>query len=50
MIVTKSKIKRKKERLIKIDYIDKIIDRWFFCLNWAFPNRYTCHLLTLFDT
>ena len=32
MIVIKSKMKGKKERPIKVDQIDKVVDRWFFCL------------------
>ena len=42
-----SETKRKKEKTIKIDEIDKVVDRCFFvCLNWAFPNRYTYPHLT----
>ena len=29
IIVIKSKMKRKKESPIKIDQIDKVVDRWF---------------------
>ena len=48
MIAIKFKIKGKKERPIKVDQIDKIVDRWFFVyLNWAFPNRYI-YIYTLF--
>ena len=51
MIVVKSKMKRKKEKPMKNDQIDNVVDRWgFFCFNWAFPIRYTHPLLTLFDT
>ena len=33
MIVINSKLKRKKKKTIKIDWIDKVVvDRWFFCL------------------
>ena len=32
MIVINSKMKRNKEKPLKIDYIDKVVDRWFFCL------------------
>ena len=32
MIIIKSKMKGKKERPIKVDQIDKVVDRWFFCL------------------
>ena len=32
MIVINSKMKGKKEKLIKIDQIGKVVDRWFFCL------------------
>ena len=32
MIAIKSKMKGKKERTIKVGYIDKVVGRWFFCL------------------
>ena len=32
MIVINSKMKGKKEKLIKIDQIGEVVDRWFFCL------------------
>ena len=32
MIVINSKTKGKEEKPIKTDQIDKVVDRWFFCL------------------
>ena len=32
IIVVNSKMKRKKVKPIKIDYIDQVVDRCFFCL------------------
>ena len=51
MIAIKLKMKRTRGKPIKIDQIDNVLDRSVFvCLNWSFPNRYTCPVLTLFDT
>ena len=48
MFVINSKMKKKKN--IKIDQIDKVVDRCFLIYsNWAFLNRETHPFLTLLD-